>query len=61
MENKNGYVYVLTNEAMPHLVKIGMTQRDDIFLRGFFFAEKTAPEKTLCFTLRKKSAQKLLR
>ena len=29
----DGIVYVLTNEAMPNLVKIGMTKRDDVSQR----------------------------
>lgn len=33
MKNNKGIVYVLTNPAMPGLVKIGMTNRDNIELR----------------------------
>ena len=30
IDNNRGIVYVLTNSAMPGLVKIGMTTRDSI-------------------------------
>lgn len=33
MSEKKGIVYVLTNPAMPDLVKIGMTERDEIDAR----------------------------
>lgn len=33
MEKKQGYVYLLTNPAMPGIVKIGMTHRDQLDAR----------------------------
>jgi hypothetical protein len=33
MENTQGIVYILTNPAMPNMIKIGMTSQEDVKLR----------------------------
>lgn len=34
MDDTSGIVYVLSNEGMPGLLKIGMTQREDAAQHG---------------------------